>query len=91
MKWIYLQVLESITLLEKKRLQGHLDLTVSEHIKLHCKGQLEEQKLHFCLILESFKSYFITFSQGLLEQDNFHCSLMACCLEIIIFSYNSQR
>lgn len=43
MKLIYLQVLESITLLEKKRLQGHLDLTVSEHIKLHCKGQLEEQ------------------------------------------------
>ncbi|CAH3042018.1 unnamed protein product [Pocillopora meandrina] len=52
---LYYKVLESITLLEKKRLQGHLDLT------------------------------------GLLEQDNFHCSLMACCLEIIIFSYNSQR
>lgn len=29
-KWIYLQVLESITLLEQKRLQGHLDLTVSK-------------------------------------------------------------
>ncbi|KAJ7310873.1 Retinoblastoma-like protein 1 [Desmophyllum pertusum] len=52
---LYYKVLESITLLEQKRLQGHLDLT------------------------------------SLLEQDIFHSSLMACCLEIIIFSYNSQR
>ncbi|CAH1277584.1 RBL1 [Branchiostoma lanceolatum] len=28
---------------------------------------------------------------SLMEQDVFHRSLMACCLEIIIFSYNSQR
>ncbi|KAM9408624.1 retinoblastoma-like protein 1 isoform 2-T2 [Pholidichthys leucotaenia] len=27
----------------------------------------------------------------LLEQDIFHCSLMACCLEVVLFSYNSQR
>ncbi|XP_041639916.1 retinoblastoma-like protein 1 [Cheilinus undulatus] len=27
----------------------------------------------------------------LLEQDIFHCSLMACCLEVILFSYSSQR
>lgn len=29
--------------------------------------------------------------QVLLEQDIFHCSLMACCLEVVLFSYSSQR
>uniref|UniRef100_A0A3Q3GPN8 Retinoblastoma-like protein 1 n=1 Tax=Kryptolebias marmoratus TaxID=37003 RepID=A0A3Q3GPN8_KRYMA len=28
---------------------------------------------------------------ALLEQDIFHCSLMACCLEVVLFSYSSQR
>ncbi|XP_076003457.1 retinoblastoma-like protein 1 [Genypterus blacodes] len=27
----------------------------------------------------------------LLEQDIFHCSLMSCCLEVVLFSYSSQR
>ncbi|XP_069387849.1 retinoblastoma-like protein 1 [Paralichthys olivaceus] len=27
----------------------------------------------------------------LLEQDIFHCSLMGCCLEVVLFSYSSQR
>lgn len=27
----------------------------------------------------------------MLEQDIFHCSLMACCLEVVLFSYSSQR
>ncbi|XP_056129896.1 retinoblastoma-like protein 1 [Lampris incognitus] len=27
----------------------------------------------------------------LLDQDIFHCSLMACCLEVVLFSYSSQR
>ncbi|XP_028285453.1 retinoblastoma-like protein 1 [Parambassis ranga] len=27
----------------------------------------------------------------LLEQDIFHCSLIACCLEVVLFSYSSQR
>ncbi|XP_066558179.1 retinoblastoma-like protein 1 isoform X2 [Amia ocellicauda] len=27
----------------------------------------------------------------LLEQDIFHCSLMACCLEVVLFAYSSQR
>lgn len=27
----------------------------------------------------------------LLEQDIFHCSLVACCLEVVLFSYSSQR
>ena len=29
--------------------------------------------------------------QNLLEQDVFHRSLFSICLEIVIFSYNSQR
>nr|XP_033819171.1 retinoblastoma-like protein 1 isoform X1 [Geotrypetes seraphini] len=28
---------------------------------------------------------------ALLEQDIFHCSLMACCLEIVLFAYSSPR
>ncbi|XP_067100005.1 LOW QUALITY PROTEIN: retinoblastoma-like protein 1 [Osmerus mordax] len=27
----------------------------------------------------------------LLEQDMFHCSLLACCLEVVLFSYSSPR
>ncbi|KAF5899342.1 retinoblastoma-like protein 1, partial [Clarias magur] len=27
----------------------------------------------------------------LLEQDVFHCSLLACCLEVVLFAYSSQR
>ncbi|XP_019716014.1 retinoblastoma-like protein 1 [Hippocampus comes] len=27
----------------------------------------------------------------LLEKDIFHCSLLACCLEVVLFSYSSQR
>ncbi|KAG5274365.1 hypothetical protein AALO_G00135310 [Alosa alosa] len=27
----------------------------------------------------------------LLEQDIFHCSLMACCLEVVLFAYSSQK
>ncbi|XP_053294488.1 retinoblastoma-like protein 1 [Pleuronectes platessa] len=27
----------------------------------------------------------------LLEQDIFHCSLMGCCLEVVLFSYSSHR
>uniref|UniRef100_A0AAR2L413 Retinoblastoma-like protein 1 n=1 Tax=Pygocentrus nattereri TaxID=42514 RepID=A0AAR2L413_PYGNA len=28
---------------------------------------------------------------GLLEQEVFHCSLLACCLEVVLFAYSSQR
>ncbi|CAB4061237.1 RBL1 [Lepeophtheirus salmonis] len=28
---------------------------------------------------------------NLLDQNQFHCALFACCLEVVIFSYNSQR
>jgi retinoblastoma-like protein 1 len=40
-----------------------------------------------CLI-----NLFICFSsKNLLEQEVFHQTLFACCLEIVIYSYNSQR
>ena len=29
--------------------------------------------------------------QVLLEQDTFHCFLLACCLEMVLSAYSSQR
>lgn len=29
--------------------------------------------------------------QVLLEQEVLHCSLLACCLEVVLFAYSSQR
>uniref|UniRef100_A0A6Q2XAT5 Retinoblastoma-like 1 (p107) n=1 Tax=Esox lucius TaxID=8010 RepID=A0A6Q2XAT5_ESOLU len=44
---------------------------------------------------ETFKHNYTKDSEELpgvlLEQDIFHCSLMACCLEVVLFAYSSQR
>lgn len=56
---LYFKMLESIVLIEKKRL-----------------GNSSSEKVDLT---------------GLLSHELFHRSLFACCLEIVIFSYNSQR
>jgi retinoblastoma-like protein 1 len=43
--------------------------------------------MRFCSERQVMKFLF----QNLLEQEVFHQSLFACCLEIVIYSYNSQR
>jgi len=47
----------------------------------------QANSLSECHWYETIYLYF----QALLEHDLFHRCLLACCLEIIIFSYNSQR
>ena len=59
--------------------------------KLHSKqnktiSKVSSQKVDGCP-----SNFVFCLSQTLLEQDVFHVSLLACCLEIVIFSYNSQR
>lgn len=65
----------------KRRLQlgESLYFKTLESIMLSEKKRAENCKDHKSNVL------------GLLEHDLFHRSLFTCCLEIIIFSYNSQR
>lgn len=45
------------------------------------------------MLLVKLVYYFCFFLllQNLLSQDVFHQTLFACCLEIVLYSYNSQR
>ncbi|KAK2857710.1 hypothetical protein Q7C36_005629 [Tachysurus vachellii] len=60
------------------------------------ENRLKIAEILYFKILENVMAQEIKRLQGkdmtvLLEQDVFHCSLLACCLEIVLFSYSSQR
>ncbi|XP_057702474.1 retinoblastoma-like protein 1 isoform X2 [Corythoichthys intestinalis] len=60
------------------------------------KSRLKLAEILFYKVLENVLMQETKRLQGkdmsaLLEQDIFHCSLLACCLEVVLFSYSSQR
>ncbi|KAK3557136.1 hypothetical protein QTP70_024724 [Hemibagrus guttatus] len=60
------------------------------------ENRLKIAEILYFKILENVMAQEIKRLQGkdvtvLLEQDVFHCSLLACCLEVVLFSYSSQR
>ncbi|KAA8593604.1 hypothetical protein FQN60_009720 [Etheostoma spectabile] len=62
----------------------------------HIENRLKLAEILYYKILENVMVQETKRLQGkdmsvLLEQDIFHCSLMACCLEVVLFSYSSQR
>ena len=74
---LYYKVLENIIIDERRRLKAGTDLSGN---KSKLSFQLNLFKLHysFCFL-------------GILQQDMLHQLLITCCLEIVLFSYNSQR
>lgn len=60
------------------------------------ENRLKIAEILYFKILENVMAQEIKRLQGkdmtvLLEQDVFHCSLLACCLEVVLFAYSSQR
>uniref|UniRef100_A0A4W6DCD6 Retinoblastoma-like protein 1 n=1 Tax=Lates calcarifer TaxID=8187 RepID=A0A4W6DCD6_LATCA len=69
--------------------------TPGSHIDF-AENRLKLAEILYYKILENVMAQETKRLQGkdmsvLLEQDIFHCSLMACCLEVVLFSYSSQR
>uniref|UniRef100_A0A672FYW0 Retinoblastoma-like 1 (p107) n=1 Tax=Salarias fasciatus TaxID=181472 RepID=A0A672FYW0_SALFA len=62
----------------------------------HIENRMKLAEILYYKILENVMAQETKRLQGrdmsaLLEQDIFHCSLMACCLEVVLFAYSSQR
>ncbi|KAF7711357.1 retinoblastoma-like protein 1 [Silurus meridionalis] len=60
------------------------------------ENRLKIAEILYFKILENVMAQEIKRLQGkdmavLLEQDVFHCSLLVCCLEVVLFAYSSQR
>uniref|UniRef100_A0A8D3DHD3 Retinoblastoma-like protein 1 n=1 Tax=Scophthalmus maximus TaxID=52904 RepID=A0A8D3DHD3_SCOMX len=69
--------------------------TPGSHIDF-AENRLKLAEILYYKILENVMAQETKRLQGkdmsvLLEQDIFHCSLMACCLEVVLFAYSSQR
>uniref|UniRef100_A0A671SRC1 Retinoblastoma-like protein 1 n=1 Tax=Sinocyclocheilus anshuiensis TaxID=1608454 RepID=A0A671SRC1_9TELE len=61
----------------------------------HMKNRLKLAEILYFKILENIMTQEMKRLQGkdmvLLEQEVLHCSLLACCLEVVLFAYSSQR
>ncbi|XP_076869913.1 retinoblastoma-like protein 1 isoform X2 [Brachyhypopomus gauderio] len=60
------------------------------------ENRLKLAEILYFKILENVMSQEMKRLQGkdmtvLLEQEVFHCSLLACCVEVVLFAYSSQR
>uniref|UniRef100_A0AAQ5XBR7 Retinoblastoma-like 1 (p107) n=1 Tax=Amphiprion ocellaris TaxID=80972 RepID=A0AAQ5XBR7_AMPOC len=79
----------------KEHYTNDSDDTPGSHIDF-AENRLKLAEILYYKILENVMVQETKRLQGrdmsvLLEQDIFHCSLMACCLEVVLFSYSSQR
>ncbi|XP_015686302.1 retinoblastoma-like protein 1, partial [Protobothrops mucrosquamatus] len=74
-------------------------LSVSDQLVCHLDFALHRLKLAEILYYKSLETIMIQEKRRLpgkdmstiLEQDIFHCSLLACCFEIVLFAYRSPR
>uniref|UniRef100_A0AAQ5XT80 Retinoblastoma-like 1 (p107) n=1 Tax=Amphiprion ocellaris TaxID=80972 RepID=A0AAQ5XT80_AMPOC len=79
----------------KEHYTNDSDDTPGSHIDF-AENRLKLAEILYYKILENVMVQETKRLQGrdmsvLLEQDIFHCSLIACCLEVVLFSYSSQR